>query len=69
VDSSTSGIICSQGKGAKMERISQKKKSALAVVLATIMGLLAATTVITTASGCLVCRDCGPKQPFNTKTK
>jgi hypothetical protein len=52
-----------------MERISQKKKSALAVVLATIMGLLAATTVITTASGCLVCRDCGPKQPFNTKTK
>jgi hypothetical protein len=49
-----------------MEKIS-KKKSVLAVVLATIMGLLATTTVITTASGCLVCRDCGPKQPFNNK--
>ena len=51
-----------------MERIS-KKKNVLAVVLAAIIGLLAATTVIATASGCLVCRDCGPKQPFNTKTK
>jgi|GEM_PF-5771800 len=49
-----------------MERINQKK-SILAVVLATIMGLLATTTVITTTSGCLVCRDCGPKQPFNNK--
>ncbi len=53
-------------KEQEMEKIS-KKKSVLAIVLATIMGLLATTTVITTASGCLVCRDCGPKQPFNNK--
>jgi len=44
-----------------MERINKSKKSLLGAVLAAIMALLATTTVITTASGCLVCRDCGPK--------
>ena len=39
----------------------RKKKGILGTVLAALIGLLAATTVATTTTGCLVCRDCGPK--------
>jgi hypothetical protein len=37
-----------------------KKKSLLGAILAAVMGMLVSTAVITTASGCVVCRDCGP---------
>jgi hypothetical protein len=46
-----------------MESIN-KKKRLLGTVLAALMGVLVTTAVITTASGCVVCRDCGPNRHF-----
>ncbi len=42
-----------------MERI-KRKRGLLGAVLTALMVTLIATAVITTAGGCLVCRDCGP---------
>jgi hypothetical protein len=42
-----------------MEKI-KIKKGLLASVLAALTLALVATTVVTTVSSCLVCRDCGP---------
>jgi len=33
-------------------------------LVATIMAILVTVTIITTASGCLVCRDCGPSRAW-----
>jgi hypothetical protein len=44
-----------------MERL-KMKRGLLRVVLAALMVTLITTTMITTAAGCLVCRDCGPNR-------
>ena len=38
-----------------------KKRSLLGRILGVFVALLITSTVVTTTSGCLVCRDCGPK--------
>ena len=46
-----------------MEKI-KRKNSLLGTVLAAVMGILVTSAVVTTASGCVVCRDCGPHRHF-----
>lgn len=41
-----------------------QKKGWAGILLSVLMGVLVSTAVITTASGCLVCRDCGPNRHF-----
>jgi len=46
-----------------MEKLKMKKRF-LGNVMAAIMATLVAATVITTTSGCVVCRDCGPHRAW-----
>lgn len=46
-----------------MEKLKTKKRL-LGTVMAAIMTTLVAATVMTTASGCLFCRDCGPQRAW-----
>ena len=46
-----------------MEKIKRKNRL-LGTVLAAVMGILVTSAVVTTASGCVVCRDCGPNRHF-----
>jgi hypothetical protein len=40
------------------------KRGILSTMLAAFMAILVTTAVITTASGCVVCRDCGPNRQY-----
>lgn len=56
-------IVFAGRKEKEMEKI-KRKPGLLGTVLAAVIGVLVTSAVVTTASGCVVCRDCGPHRHF-----